>query len=241
MAFSFYGTFSTGQFEKLREFAKVQERDLSDRKLWLSAQLQRNGVFVTTYDSATFLPISFSATPNSYADKLFTAYRALGGNPETEFLLRTTDQPVFLTRGTNISPNEGSDPDSGYSDLFTNGRRVRGTQRFDRDIGLKVEQLKSWQLESIKRKREHLEFKIKRALDYSDQLQREITIINILLDNTSGQQVDDQIRNVQQYMFRTGAQNIISNLLDIFGFGIGRIFDPSNPTDYEIEQGDNLR
>lgn len=241
MAFSFWGTFSTGQFEQLRLFAKVQERDLSDRKLWLSAQLQRNGIFVTDYDSATYLPISFTATPNSYADKLFTAYRALGGNPETEFLLRTTDKPVFLTRGVNISPNEGSDPTSGYSDLFTNGRRIRGTQRFDRDIGLKIEQLKSWQLESIKKKRESIEFKIKRALDYSDQLQREIDVINILLNENSGLTVDDQIRNVQQYMFRTGAQNIVSNLLDIFGFGIGRIFDPSNPTDYDIKQSDDMR
>ena len=188
------------------------------------------------------MPLSYDvAPPNSYAAKLMVAYRALGGVPEKDFLLRTMDQPVYLNRVDNISPNEGSNPTSGYSDTFTNGRRIRGSQRFDRDIGTKVDKLKAPFLESIKHKREHLEFKIKRALDYSDQLQNEINAINVLLDTTSNATVDDQIRTIQQYMFRTGAQNIVSDLADIFGLNIGRVFDVTNPTDYEIEQGVALR
>lgn len=242
MAYQFFGVFSTGQFEQLRIFAKVQERDLTARIAWLSAQLQRNGLFSTIYDQATNMPISYDvAPPNSYAAKLLVAYRALGGVPEKDFLLRTSDQPVYLTRTDNINPNEGSNPTSGYSDVFTNGRRIRGSQKFDRDIGVKVDRFKSWQLEAIKHKREHLEFKIKRALDYSDQLQSEINAINVLLDTTSNATVDDQIRTIQQYMFRTGASNVISNLADVFGLSIGRVFDVTNPTDYEIEQGVALR
>jgi hypothetical protein len=158
-----------------------------------------------------------------------------------EMLLRTSDKPVFLTRGTNISPNAGSDPTSGYSDMFTNGRRIRGTQRFDRDLGIQVDRLKNWQLEAIKRKRERLEFKIKRALDYSDQLQQEINVIDILLNENSGATVDDQIRKIQFYMFRTGAQNVVSDILDIFGLGIGRVSDPTYAPDYEAKKGDALR
>ena len=232
---------TTAMFEQLRIFAKVQERDLSNRVSWLSAALQRNGIFTTSYDPQTNLPISYSATPGSYAAKLFIAYRALGGVPEIDFLLRTADKPVFLTRTDNINPNEGSNPTSGYSDTFTNGRRIRGSQRFDRDLGIQVSRLKAPFLEAIKQKREHLEFKIKRALDYSDQLQSEINAINILLDTTSNATIDDSIRTIQQYMFRTGAQNIVSNLADIFGLNIGRVFDVTNPTDYEIEQGVALR
>ena len=240
--FNFYGTFSIAQFEQLRVFAKVQERDLLSRQIWLSAQLQRNGIFSTLYNQQTNMPLSYDvAPPNSYAAKLMVAYRALGGVPEKDFLLRTMDQPVYLNRVDNISPNEGSNPTSGYSDTFTNGRRIRGSQRFDRDIGTKVDKLKAPFLESIKHKREHLEFKIKRALDYSDQLQNEINAINVLLDTTSNATVDDQIRTIQQYMFRTGAQNIVSDLADIFGLNIGRVFDVTNPTDYEIEQGVALR
>lgn len=219
-------------------FAKVQERDLLDRKTWLKAQLDRNGVFTTEYNSATFMPKSFSAT--GYAGKLFVAYKALGGHPETEMLLRTSDQPVFLTQGTNIAP-DGTDTSSGFSDMFSNGRRNRGGQRFDRDIGMQVDRLKSWQLEAIKRKRERLEFKIKRALDYSDQLQREIEVINILLNADGGATVDDQIQKVELYMFRTGAQNVVSDILDVFGFGIGKPLDPTNPSDYKNEKGADLR
>jgi hypothetical protein len=185
------------------------------------------------------MPKQFSAS--GYAGKLFTAYKALGGNPETEMLLRTSDKPVFLTRGTNISPSAGSDPTSGYSEMFTNGRRIRGGQRFDRDLGVQVDRLKSWQLEAIKRKRERLEIKIKRALDYSDQLQREIDVITILLDDSSGAMVDDQIRKIEFYMFRTGAQNVVQDIIDVFGFGIGRPFDPTYTPDYENEKGEALR
>jgi hypothetical protein len=241
MAFSFYGTFTTAQFEQLRIFAKVQERDLKERRKWLQAAMERNGLFATEYDLATSLPVRFEATAGSYAAKLLIAYKALGGTPEKDMLLRTSDQPVYLTRGTNISSNAGTDPTSGYSDTFTNGRRYRGTQRFDRDLGIQVDRLKSWQLEAIKRKRERLEFKIKRALDLSDQLQREADAIDALLDITGGTTVDDQIRKVQAYMFRTGAQNVVDDPTDIFGFGIGRIFDPTYAPDYDNAGGQALR
>lgn len=242
MAFAFYGTFTTAQFQKLVDFSLVQERDLKDRQAWLSAQLTRNGVFITEYDDATHLPKSFTATDGSYAAKLLQAYRILGGNPETDFMLRTTDQPVFLTRGTNIDTSSvGTDPTAGYSDVLSNGRRVRGSQRFDRDVGHLVSRLKSWQLEAIKKKREVLEFKIKRALDYSDQLQRELDVIAVLLDETQGRQVRDLIRNVQLTSARTGAHNVVEDLIDLFGLNIGRVQDFTNPADFADEDSEALR
>jgi len=242
MAFNFFGTMTTGQLQQLIDFSLIQERDLKDRQKWLSAQLTRNGVFSTEYDAATNLPKSFTAPDNSYAGKLLRAYRVLGGTPEKDFMLRTTDKPVFLTRGVNINTQTaGTDPTSGYSDIMSNGRRVRGSQRFDRDVGMPVTRLKSWQLEAIKRKREHLEFKIKRALDYSDQLQREIEVIDVLLDETLGRQVRDTIRNIQLTSIRTGAHNIVEDLLDIFGLNIGKVQDFTNPSDYSQEQSEALR
>ncbi len=240
MAFNFYGTFTTGQFLKLQEFAKIQERDLLKRKNYLEACLLRNGVFITDYDPQTYFPLKFEVTKNTYASKLMLAYKSLGGNPEQDMMLRTSDKPVYLTRGTNIS-SDGSDSRSGYSDLFTNGRRARGSQRFDRDVGIQVQNLKNWQLESIKKKREQLEYKIKRALDYSDQLQREITLIETMLNQDGEKTVDDLINKVRLVSSRTGAQNIVEDLLDFFGLNIGQIFDPTNVSDYENEQGSNLR
>ena len=234
--------FTTGQLQQLIDFSLIQERDLADRGRWLSAQLTRNGIFTTEYDPQTHLPKSFSASDGSYAAKLLQAYRILGGTPENDFMLRSTDQPVFLTRGKNIDTSTtATDPTAGYSDMLSNGRRVRGSQRFDRDVGVQVTKLKSWQLEAIKRKREHLEFKIKRALDYSDQLQREIDVIDVLLDETQGRQVRDVIRGIKLTSLRTGAHNIVEDLIDIFGLNIGRIQDFTNPADFEEEKSEALR
>ncbi len=224
MAFNFSGTFTTGQWEAFKAFTHVQKVDLSLRKAWLQKELGNIGLFVTQYDDNN-RPSSFSANPGSYAFKLLQAYRILGGFPEKEMLLRTSDQPVFLVRGTSILtvPDQGI-ADGGFSDVYSNGRRYRGGQRFDRDLGLRIERIKSWQLESIKRKREHIEFKIKRALDCADQIQVEITKIDKLLSTNTGS-VDDQILEVELIMATPGAANVVDDIDDIFGLAIGRVAD----------------
>ena len=187
---------------------------MKERVRWLGSELIRNGTFITEYDEATNYPKRFVVSPpSSYGAKLIMAYRILGGVPERDMLLRTSDQPVFLTRGVNIS-QDPNNTNSGYSDLYSNGRRNRGGQRFDRDLAIQVEKFKKWQLESIKRKREHLEFKIKRALDYSDQLAIEMKLLQTMLDSNSGQTVDDFITKINQLMFRNGAANVVDNIND---------------------------
>jgi len=162
------------------------------------------------------------------------AYRALGGFPEQDFLLRTSDQPVYLTQGPAVNMNDASGvAQGGFSDVFTNGRRYRGNQRFDRDLGYPMEKFKRWQLEAIKQKREHLEYKIKRALDYSDQLQIENTFLQAMIAPTSTTDVNGQIANLIALFHRPGAMNIIEDVLDIFGFGIGRPGDTSVPNEVQ--------
>ena len=104
-----------------------------------------------------------------------------------------------------------------------------------------MEQFKKWQLEAIKQKREHLEFKIKRALDYSDQLQIEPTFLQAMIATTTTTDVLGQIANLVSLFHRPGAMNVIDNLNDLFGFGIGRPGDTSaeNPTD--VAQADEQR
>lgn len=241
MSFSFLGTWTTGQFEQLRKFAKVQEQDLKKRAEFLRRKLSDNGIFVTEYDEASYHPIRYSVTPFSYASKLFQAYRALGGHPETEFLLRTRDQPVFLTRGTSINTEDSSDTTSGYSDTYSNGRRYRGSQRFDRDVAVQVEKFKGWQLEVIKRKREHLEYKIKRAIDYSDQLLIEAEMIEAMLAEDSATSIDAQVTKVNLIATRTGAANVIQDMFDLFGFGIGRTLDQNSTASIEEADAERLR
>ena len=229
--------FTTAQFEDLADFSKIQEQEILDRISWLRRQLTLNGIFTTEYDENND-PTNFSCSPPfSYGAKLMHVYRILGGVPERDMLLRTSDKPVFLTRGVNI---DGESDTSGYSDVFSNGRRYRGNQRFDRDIGLKVQKLKMWQLESIKRKREHLEFKIKRCLDYSDQLQNEITTLNRMVGRIADRSVDFQISEVRGNMFAPGSMNVVDSD-DRYGRDIGRVGDKSFESDLDTEQSDSLR
>jgi len=242
MAFNFYGTLTTGQWEEFRKFALIQSSDIQARILWLNRELLTVGVFTTLYDSATNLPISFSAVPQtSYASKLLQAYRILGGNPERDMILRTSDQPVFLTKASPMVVQRDGTVTGGFTDQFTNGKRYRGSQRFDRDLGFIIERFKKWQLEAIKRKREHLEFKIKRALDYSDQLQIERDLLTIMTAPASTSTVDDQIVKIETLFHRPGAMNVIDNLNDIFGFGIGRPGDTAYQNAEQVAQGEDQR
>jgi hypothetical protein len=210
------------------------------RKQWLQKQLSMNGIFITEYVGPN--PVKFSASAGSYAAKLLNAYRILGGTPEFDMLLRTRDQPVFKTKGPALSQSQDSGATGGYSDIYSNGRRERGNQRFDRDLGLRVERLKYWQLESIKFKRERLEYKIKRAMDYSDQLQQEIDlIIQLLGDETIAGSVENQILEVEIQMNTSGAMNIVKGTEDLFGLSIGRVGDLAFADGVDDSKGLNQR
>jgi hypothetical protein len=242
MAFSFYGTFTTGQWEQLRRFALVQAADLGARIAWITRELSTVGIFETQYDSNSN-PISFTcAGPTSHGAKLLQAYRALGGTPETDFLMRTSDQPVFLTQGPPIQMNDPSGAaQGGSSTTFSNGRQYPGAQRFDRDLGYPIELFKRWQLEAIKRKREHLEFKIKRALDYSDQLQNEKTFLSAMVISQTTTDPNGQIANIIAKMQVPGAANVVNNLQDVHGLNIGGIADTAIPNPIAAADAGNQR
>jgi len=204
--------------------------ELRLRKSWLQRELRRVGVFTTSYDGAK--PVRFSAT--GYAGKLLQAYRILGGVPEHTMLLRTRDKPVFKTQAQGVTVQKDATTSGGFSDVYSNGRRERGTQRFDRDIGIQIENLKRWQLESVKFKRERLEYKIKRALDYSDQIQQEIALIDKLLGISLGS-FDDQLTSVEILISRPESANVVQNLDDRFGLDIGK------PTDFTFDDAEERK
>lgn len=232
MAFNFQGTYTTGQLEKLKYFSKLQEQDLRNRIAWLQADLLRVGVFSTEYDDQTGYPVLFTVFPdNSYAAKLMLAYKILGGNPEQEMLLRTRDKPVFKTRGTPVT-SDVTDLGAGVSIDYSNGRRQRSSQRFDRDLGFKIDRIKKWQLEAIKRKREILEFKIKKALDLSDQISEEIKLLQSMIEDES-RSLDAIITEAVSIQFKPGTQTVLNDDQDIFGLGIGGKVDPTIPGDWD--------
>lgn len=232
MAFNFYGTFTLGQWEAFKAFARIQREDLLLRAESLEAELAKTGIFIIEYDGPT--PVLYDAPQGSYARKLLDAYRGMGGVPEKEMLLRSSDDPVYKIRA---QPMEATDDGviGGFSDVYSNGRRERGNQRFDRDLGVLVDRFKSWQLEAVKRKREHLEFKIKRTLDLSHQLQDELVFIRALLqDPDQPGSFDSRLARVEVEMARPGAANVVPDIDDVFGLNVGR------PVDFTFSDASDL-
>lgn len=154
-------------------------------------------------------------------------------------LLRTSDKPIFLTRGTTVVLGEGGQ-NTGYSDIYSNGRRDRGGMRFDRDMGAAVDAVKKPFLEVIKHKRERLEFKIKRALDYSDQLQTEIDKIDDLLGDGDGS-LNSLLAQVQSNANLSGSLGVVDNPDDKFGLDIGRVGDLAYDDSLKEAEEETLR
>jgi len=238
MAFNFYGVFTTGQFDKFYYFSKIQEQDLKNRVAYLEKRLSQVGTIETNYDPVTNYPVQYEPDiPYSYLYKLFVAYKALGGNPEEDFLIRKRDLPVFLKPGEDLT-NDIYDLTGGDSKEFSNGRFNRmGNIRADRPMGIQTERMKHWQLEVIKYKREYLEYKIKRALDLSDEISEELKLLKLMVDeNEPSRSLDGIVSEVSNLAFSRGAMFVIQDMNDIWGLKIGPITDVMNQQDLENYQ-----
>jgi hypothetical protein len=210
MSFAFFGTFTLAQWNSLKAFGEIQKTDLARRKKFLDAQRERVGIFSIKYGNGNLFPTSISANGGSYANKLLQAYRILGGNPERDLIIRNFEDPVFLEKGRTLVIDRGREI-GGESTTYSDGTRDRGNIRFDRTLGLKIQAFKDWQLEVIKRKREHLEYKIKRVLDYSDQLKQESDLLGILLGSDIDEgSVEDLIRKIEIDIF-SGRFNVVTS------------------------------
>ena len=235
MAFNFYGTFSTGQYLPFTEFSKLQEQDIKKRISFLKALLLQVGTFNTEYNSQNY-PTKFSVVPDhSYGAKLLKAYKIMGGTPEKDMLLRTRDLPVYLNPGTPITSNI-NDISGGTSKEYSNGRLDRGNTKYDRSLGIKISKIKNWQLEVIKKKREHLEYKLKRAMDQSDQITQERDMLQKMIDD-SARNLDFMFAEAISQMTTNGSMNITSNDDDTHGRLVGDIIDFSNEQDYSQNIG----
>jgi hypothetical protein len=230
MAFNFYGTFTIGQLNELRTFSRYQSQDLQKRIDWLKSQLERIGTLKSTLDQGT--PQTYQTSTSTYLGKLFLAYKMMGGNPERDFIIRQRDQTVFKTRGSPLN-DDPYDKTDGSSDEYTNGVSERGI-RNDSASGLFVDRAKAWQLEVIKRKREYLEYKIKKIIDYSDELAKELASLEFLIDeSTDILETDGLIDEVIAQANIPGATGYVPDDEDLFGEVIRDPVDPLVEQDFD--------
>ncbi len=165
MSFDFQGTFSRSQLERFVAYARAQVQLIDARIAHLKAERERVGNLAFAYDSGG-VPTGFANDPPlTYCGKLFGAYEALGGDVEFDLQTRSTSQPVFQLAGDESQPAQ----------LMSNGEVMGLLGLNDAESSLLMQKLKGWVSDDLQRRREALERKIRRALDYAEQLDAEIS------------------------------------------------------------------
>lgn len=170
MAFDFLGTFTQGQFDRFAAFVRGQLATVPARIDHLSAELERVGVLAFAYNSDG-TPKRFTADPvDSYLGKLLAVYEILGGDAYYDLNLRSAGQPVFLLKGD----------ETGSPQTFSNGDVMGSPGLGDAPSARLIGQARAPFLDTLDYRKEYLERKIRRLLDYSDQLQQEIAVLKVI-------------------------------------------------------------
>lgn len=164
MGFEWGGTFTRSQFARFRDYVREQVQLLSDRIAHLRAERARVGDLTFAYDSGG-LPTAFTNDPpTTYVGKLFAAYEALGGDVEFDLQIRQTHQPVFRLAGDETKPAQ----------LMSNGEVISSPFTGDAESAIIVQKMRAWVSQDLQRRRDSLERKIRRAIDYAEQIDAEI-------------------------------------------------------------------
>lgn len=178
------GTFNNHQLSRLVSFSQNQFVDAPGRIIHLSAEIGRIGNILFQYDSGGN-PVSYTAGPsNSYIGKLVMVYEILGGDPLFDLNVRSQVQAVYLVPAADhLSPAQ----------QLSSGDILGQPGLNDALSSSLVQQMKTWTEEVIQYKRENLERKIRRAIDYVDQLTAEK---NLLVIATSGETIVGSVSSI---------------------------------------------
>jgi hypothetical protein len=164
MAFEFNGTFTRSQFERFATYVREQGQLIDDRIKHLNAEIARIGDLSFAYDDGG-IPSGFANDPpTTYCGKLFGAYEALGGDVEFDLQTRGTGQPVFRLAGDETQAAQ----------MMSNGEVIGVLGLSDAESAILMKKLRGWVSDDLQFRRDALERKIRRAIDYSEQLQQEV-------------------------------------------------------------------
>lgn len=171
MAHEFLGTFNQAMYSRLHGFVQSQVPFILDRIRHLNAEILRVGVIQFRYENG--IPVGYVSDLNSYTGKLLAAYEVLGGNPAVDLRVRLITDPVFLLAGDEDVPPT----------TLSNGEVLAPRGLSDADSGELIRLLRSAFDSTIRRRFDYLERKIRRAVDYADQLQAEVANLNLLIQS----------------------------------------------------------
>ena len=176
MSFDFGGTFNNHQVSRLVTFSQRQMVDVAGRIIHLSAEIGRIGNISFTYDAGGN-PVSYTYGPkNSYIGKLVMVYEILGGDPLYDLQIRSQAQAIYL-----VASADHTTP----AQQMSSGDIV-GQQGLDDAVTSNlIQQMKSWTEDVIQYKRENIENKVRRAVDYVDQLTAEQNLLLLMTNSTA--------------------------------------------------------
>lgn len=173
MAFEWLGTFNRSQFDRFSTYAREQLTQVDARINHLVAEQQRVGFLRFIYDSAgrpTAYSTGSAGSGPTYIGKLIAAYEVLGGDPFFDLQTRAIqDQPLYFPKGTETAAGK----------IMSNGEPIPQKGLADAPTAKLVHQMKAWIRPSLDR-RSQLERKIRRAVDYGDQLQSELDTLKLM-------------------------------------------------------------
>lgn len=180
----FLGTFNKSQFNRLAAYARSQMVYIDLRIQHLTIEQQRIGFLQFAYDTGG-RPTSYSTgSPGftTYIGKLMAAYEVLGGDPFYDLQVRGMNDPVYHLKGTETATAK----------MMSNGEPVPLPGLSDGDSGNAVRSMKSWTRGSLDRL-ERIERKVRRAIDYADQIQTEINELSLIKKSI---EVDGSLENL---------------------------------------------
>jgi hypothetical protein len=163
MAFNFLGTFNKTQWERYLAFARAQIPLVDARIGYLQREKDRVGGVSFDYQGGVPVTILPPGT-TTYIGKLFAAYEVMGGNPFLDLPIRARNQPVYTIRGSEVvNPH-----------TMSNGEAIGAPGLADAVTAVLSRQSREWIDPMIRARFDRLERKIRRAVDYADELELEI-------------------------------------------------------------------
>jgi hypothetical protein len=149
----------------------------------LQYEQARVGILSFSYD-ANGTPQKYdTGGSDTYIGKLMAAYEVLGGNALYDLNIRSLAQAVYLLPAGEMLPPQ----------LMSNGEVVGQVGLADASSAELMQQAREWLAEVLEYKRDYIERKIRRAVDYSDQLDAEITQLQTI---AGGADVEGSLENL---------------------------------------------
>jgi hypothetical protein len=166
LAYEFLGTFNRSQWERWLAYARSQLPLVEPRRQHVQSEIARVGSVIFRIDKG--VPRGYAGDPEtSYLGKLLRAYEVLGGSPMLDLRVRLQTDPVFILKGDELT----------FAQMTSAGEPIGSKGLEDGPTAVLVQRGKRWLNDTTKARFNYLERKIRRAVDYSDQLQVELQYI----------------------------------------------------------------